>query len=768
MERLQTTKRTEEKIGEYLRMSKDGQAKIKDIGGFVGGVITGGRRLKNSISCRYLITLDVDKPDADFISMVELLGWEAMLYTTHKHSVEGARYRLIMPMEREVLPDEYEAVSRKVASILDIEAFDPTTFQPERLMFWPSTAVDGEYIWERIRGRWLNPDEVLERYADWRDSSQWAVSQVARNNLLRGVSKQEDPLLKVGLIGIFCREYGIKEAIEQFIPDEYVETEYEDRWTYAHGSTHMGALVYDDKFMYSHHSTDPVGDRLVNSFDMVRIHKYGMLDKGVAEGTPNNKLPSYLAMTDMITKDGRIKKALVSEQIKGAQQEFGVLGVGKEGELEMVQDDLEWTSKLDVDRKGNVLGTIGNCIVILNNDDRLKDVLAYDDFEKRELLLKDLPWRRLEDTSKGLLDSDDAGFRNYFESVYGITNSSKIKDAMDIVIHQNAFHPVRSYLSELVWDKVERIDRLLVEYLGAEDDVYVREVTRKTLVAAVTRVYEPGVKFDTVLTLVGPQGLGKSRWISGLGMRWFSDTFGNLQNNAAMENIRGVWIMEIGEFAGLKKHDVDAIKLFIAKQEDRFRVAYGKRVEHFPRQNIFIASTNDYTPLQDQSGGRRFWPVLVTKKMWKNFDQWLVDQIWAEACYWYAMGEELYLSNEVEVLATTVQSQHTEQDERAGSIQEYLETKVPSDWYEMNNWDRVQFLNGEDLVKKGTMVREYITVPEIWYELIRGTQKDMTLFNTRFIRHLMNRMPGWKAYVINRKPYGTQRGWVKEGSLEFS
>lgn len=755
VERFKSVKVTGETYAAYLTMTKDQQQVVKDVGGFVGGIVSGGRRKKNSVTARYLITLDIDSAPADWWDDLTMFyPNEMLMYSTHKHSSEAPRWRLIMPLSREVLSDEYEAIARKVAGNLGIEHFDPTTFQPERLMFWPSRAMDGEHECFRQEGKWLDADAVLNEYADWRDSSQWPISEKAKQLIRRGIDKQEDPLTKGGMIGVFCRTYGIEAAIEKFLGDVYEKTDVEDRWTYVMGSTFGGMMVYDDKFTFSHHSTDPSGGRLCNAFDLVRIHLYGDLD--LDDGIPANKRPSYVKMTDMISKDELVKRGVVSEQVRNATRDFNdLLGLNEGAE----EENLDWTSKLDVDKKGNVLNTIGNVVLILNNDERLKGGLAWDDFAKRALVMRDLPWRLKGDKfSEGLSDSDDPGYRNYLEAVYKVNVASKVKDAIELVIHQHSFHPVRNWLEGFKWDGKKRLDTLMIDYLGVEDSVYAREVTRKTLIAAVARVYEPGIKFDHVLLLIGPQGIGKSRMVSKLGGKWYSDTFGNLQTNSAMENIQGVWIMEIGELAGLKKHEADVIKLFIAKGEDRFRVAYGKRVDTFPRQCIFIGTSNDYEPLKDQSGGRRFWPLQCTKALYIGKEE--IEQVWAEALVVYKRGEVIYLDKEIEGMAKEVQSEYTEYDERSGLIADYLNRKVPANWYDLSTYDRVAFLQGDETVGNPDMLRDRISVPEIWFELMKGTQKDMSTYNIKYIRTIMNNMKGWERKLIRVKGYDTQRGWV--------
>lgn len=759
--KLQKPVITDETFGEYMKLTPAKQDAIKDVGGFVGGIIDGGRRKASAITNRYLITLDLDSAGTYFFDdFCMMYDCAACVYSTHKHTEAKPRLRLVMPLSREVLADEYEAIARKIAETLGMAQFDPTTFQPERLMYWPSVSRNAKFYFDQQAGYWLDPDAILDSYSDWRDTSQWCVHDSVGEVITRSIKKQGDPLEKPGAIGCFCRVYSITDVLEKFLPDEYAPTEQADRYTYLHGSTSGGLVIYDDRFAFSHHSTDPSSGKLCNAFDLVRLHKYNDLDINAEADTPVNKLPSYVAMVEFAVSLEDVKTELIQHQLEGAANDFA-------GGLDDPVDDMLWLKKLDVDKKGNVLNTISNCIKILENDARIKDALAFNDFEKRIVLKRKLPWRKVYKEGDIIADADDSDYRNFFEKVYNITSIKKIEDAIVIAARRKTFHPVKEYLQSLTWDKRDRIDRLLIDYFGAENSVYVKEVTRKTIVAAVSRIYEPGIKFDNVLTLVGNEGIGKSFFISALGKEWYSDTFGSLQNKDAMESIQGVWIMELAEMAELKRAEIETVKLFISKQKDRFRVAYGHRVDEFLRQSIFIATTNEEDFLRGAGGNRRFWPVKLGNRepMMNVFDisKKDIDQIWAEACYLYTAGEDLFLTPEVENIAREVQREHTEHDEREGAILQYLNLLLPENWEEMDLYTRISFIAGDELASEGTEERMRVSVPEIWCEKMRNQLKDMSYHNTKYIRDTMRKLKGeWIPKVVKTKQYGLQRGWLKK------
>lgn len=763
--KLSSTHRTAETHSEYMAAKKARQDEIKDIGGFVGGYINGGRRKTGNIARRQLVTLDLDfAQQGVWDNFLLMYGNAAAVYSTHKHSNEHPRLRLVLPLDRPVFCDEYIAIGRRIAGNLGIEQFDNSGFEPQRLMYWPSTPKDGDFFFDYQDGDWLSADKVLESYHDWRDSSEWPVSERYHNAIAQAIKKQGDPLEKPGVIGAFCRTYPIEEAIEVFLKDIYTACDIEGRYTYNEGSTSGGLVIYEEKYAYSHHGTDPVSGKLCNAFDLVRLHLYGLKDEDAREGTPGIKLPSYTAMMEFAMKDPRVRMLLGAERLQEARGDFENL----DAETDEEETSDEWLAEMEVDRKGNYYSTINNIVLVLNNDPMLKGRFALNTFEQRELALKNLPWRKVTEETKYLIDKDDAGLRHYLEKTYGISGVQKIQDALNITLITNSFHPVKDYLNKQVWDGKNRLDTLMIDYLGADDSAYVRAVTRKSIVAAVARIMHPGVKFDHVLTLVGTEGIGKSTIIKKLGKSWYSDSFFTVQGKDSFEQIQGVWLVEIAELAGLKTAETEAIKHFISKQDDRYRVAYGRRVENFPRQCVFFGTSNNSDFLRNANGNRRFWPVdtmkqTPTRSVFTDLTDYEVNQIWAEALVLYKQGEPLHLSKELEDEARLIQKEHTESDERTGIIQRYLDTLVPDNWDEMDVHQRRNFLGGDEIAAKGTKLRNRICAAEIWCECLMKNKSDMSRFNTKEIHDIMRTIGGWEEYKSKTifKNYGNQKGYFR-------
>lgn len=759
--RLSGTIRTSESTMQYRKLSKAKQDDIKDVGGFVLGKLKGGRRKKDCVLFRSGLTLDMDYATGGIPEQIELFfDFRCLIYSTHKHTPENPRLRLIIPLSRNVSADEYMAVARKVAEEIGMELFDDTTYEPSRLMYWPSTSSDGEFVFRDIDGEILNPDTVLSKYKDWRDSSEWPVSSRQQSAVQREMKKQADPLGKDGVIGAFCRTYDMEEAITEFLSEVYQPSAMPGRYDYIPADSQAGVVIYEGKFAYSHHATDPACGKLVNAFDMVRIHKFGELDCHVSEEVEITKLPSFKAMSELAVADEHVKLQLAKEREQSAKLEF--------------QSETEWQSALELDRQGKVKDTLSNIAAIVRYDEKLQSVV-FNQLKNMVDVIGELPWRQVK---KGWGDADLACAKLYFERVYGIWSPAKFKDALlAVVASERLYHPIKEYFSALTWDGKERLDTLLMEYMGAEDTLYVRAITRKTLVAAVARIYEPGIKFDSVLVLNGPQGCGKSTLFLKLGREWYSDslTISDMKDGkTAAEKLQGYWILELGELAGIKKVDVETVKSFVTRNDDKFRQSYGTIVENHPRGCVIVGSTNSEGGfLRDVTGNRRFWPVRVTGK--GKFRGWdltseIVDQVWAEAIERYHAGEELFLTGDEAQGAYLAQREAMETDDREGLVADYLEHLLPANWDSMDLYQRRSFLGGGEFGNgelTGTVIREKFCLMEVWCECFGKERQNFKKIDSYELESIIQKIGGWKRYDGNANGklrisgYGVQRAFVR-------
>ena len=757
VDKLSSTTRTYETYEEYKKLSKSKKDEIKDVGGFVGGTLKEGRRKADNVVWRQIVTLDADFVKGDLWAGVEtMFGYGCVMYSTHSHSPKAPRLRLVIPLKRAVTSDEYGAVSRRIAADLGIDFFDDTTYEPHRLMYWPSTSSDGEFIFKVLDEEWVDPDEILARYEDWRDSSYWPESSRTKEDRKRLAERQGDPKEKPGVVGAFCRTYSIIDVIEKFLSDIYSPCENPNRYTYIPGSSAGGLVIYENgDFAYSHHGTDPISGKLCNAFDLVRLHKFGELDEEAKEGTPVNKLPSYLSMQKLAREDLEVKKTIASERMTSASEDF---------------NEEDWQVNLEINNKGELKNTLTNIILILRHDPQLNSIF-YNELREGVDVEGDVPWKRLK---SGWNKTDEASLAGYIDLNYNLYAPGKLKEAVLKVAVERSRHPVKEYLLNIPkWDGVNREETLLVKYLGAEDNIYTREATRKTLVAAVARTMNPGIKFDTVLVLNGPQGIGKSTLFSKLGGKFFSDSLSisDMRDKTAAEKLQGYWILEIGELAGIRKIDEETLKSFLSRQDDKFRASYGYSVEDHPRQCIIVGTTNQEAGfLRDITGGRRFWPVKTpgdTKlKPWDIDD---VDQVWSEVMEYYHQGESLILSNKAEEFANAAQVDALESDDREGLVREYLDMLLPTNWDDMDLYARRSFIRGDEFSDNviGTVRREQVCTMEIWCELFGKEATAMRKIDSYEINAIMRKIDGWEKYTGNKQGnakvplYGIQRIYVR-------
>lgn len=758
-ERLSHTVRTPETVEEYPKLPKAERDRAKDKGGFVGGKLKGGRRKRDTVEGRSMLTQDADHAGIGFIDSYEMLcPYASCLYTTHGHTPEAPRVRVVVPLTRDVTPDEYAAISRLFAAEWGIDQFDECSHRPHQLMYWPTTPTDGEYVFKRCDGEWLDPDRYLAAHPGWRDCAGLPHSAREGGNVERGRKQQENPLGKQGVIGAFCRTYGINEAVHVFLKDIYQESALQGRFDYIPADSSAGVVVYGDIFAYSHHATDPACGKLLNAFDLVRIHKFGGLDEKVPEETEAAKLPSFKAMCDFAVNDENVKMTIAGERMEIAEKEFS-------GENE------DWLKQLEYEKRSTVVkNTLRNLLLILNNDEKLKGIV-FNQLSDGMEIKGEVPW---EHPSRFWRDADDAQLISYVDLTYGTFSARNYDIAVTKVADDRSYHPIREFLSSLPeWDKVPRVDTILVDFLGASDNAYVRAVTRKTLCGAIARVMNPGCKFDTMLVLNGPQGKGKSTLISKLCGEWFNDSLllNDTKDKTAAEKLQGYWILEIGELAGLKKTEIETLRGFLSRQNDIYRASFGRRATPHPRQCVFIGTTNaENGYLRDTAGNRRFWPVKTpgdaARASWEMTEE-EIRQIWAEALVRYKEGEPLHLDNELAGMALKEQQIAMEVDEREGMVRDYLEMPLPERWDKMDIFDRRNYICGSEFGgerEPGVRKRERVCNMEIWCECFGKERGNLKRQDANEISAIMANIEGWKKAdnKVRFPIYGIVRGYCRD------
>jgi len=742
-ERLKTPIRTTETVEEYAKLPKPKRDEIKDKGGFVGGHLRDNLRKVGNVACRSMWTPDLDNATPDFVAALEAkLAFKCAVYSTHSHTPEAPRLRIVAPFSRDVSADEFVAISRYMAANIGIDMFDECSFIPNQLMYWPTCPTNGEYLCEFFDGELLDPDAILEAHPNWRDCSLLPTTSRESRVSKPSQQKQEDPLAKTGVVGAFCRAYSITAVIDTFLTDIYAPSVTEGRYDYIPGESSAGVVIYDDKFAYSHHATDPACGKLLNAFDLVRTHKFG----------DDDEKKSFSAMMDFAVKDERVSALLLQEKQAAAAAEFE-----------------DWTRALQRDRGGVLQNSLHNITLIMENDDNLKGI-CFNQLADGMEIKGEVPWQH---PARFWRDADDAQLICYVDANYGTFSARNYQIAVSKVADDRSYHPIREYLASLPpWDGIKRAETILIDYLGADDNNYVRAVTRKTLCGAVSRVQHPGIKFDYIPVLNGPQGIGKSTLIAKLGGEWYSDSVSltDMNDKTAAEKLQGYWILEIGELAGMKKADIDKVKAFISRQDDKYRASFGRRVTPHLRQCVIFGTTNSQNGyLRDITGNRRFWTVKTPgtgkRKPWERTKE-DVEQIWAEVLVLVDGGEKLYLDSDLESYSQAEQAYAIEQDDREGLVSAYLNLPLPENWDRMDIYARQEYISDPDgpTQPKGTVQRNTVSNLEIWCECFGKRKEDIKPSDSYAIAAIMLRIEGWqrsdKREILHI--YGRQRLYKRE------
>lgn len=732
-EKLQNPIRTAETAAEYRSMKKSERDAVKDKGGFFAGTLKGTRRRATEVISRSMITLDHDRLEQGCFDAFAFKHC-AIVYTTHSHTPEAPRARILVPLTRDVIPDEYNAIARYLADEIGMDTVDLCSFKINQLMYWPTASSDGEYICRKYEGGWLDPDVFLAAHPNWQDCSSLPTAPGEKEAVERERKRQADPLSKEGIVGAFCRAYPIQEAMQTFLSDVYEPTTDENRWGYTKSASIPGVMIYDGKFAYSHHASDPAYGKLCNAYDLVGTHLF--------DG-------DFTQMAEFAAKDEKVRTLALKERQDRAVEEFA--------------EEEDWKAKLVRQKKSTQLeNSLYNIKLIMQNDPYMKNIVFNQLADGMEIK-GEVPWSH---PGKFWRDADDAQLICYVDDNYGTFSARNYDIAVAKAVDDRSYHPIREYFTALPpWDGVARVDTLLVDYLGAADNAYTRAVSRKVLCAAYRRIKEPGIKFDYMPVLNGAQGIGKSTFIANLGMDWFSDslTLSDMNDKTAAEKLQGYWILEIGELAGMKKADLDKVKAFVSRVDDKYRASFGRRVTSHPRQCVFFGTTNSENGyLRDITGNRRYWNIKLSGsskyRPWQMTSE-LVQQIWAEVMILADAGEKLYLPPDLEEYAKEEQREAMEHDEREGLVRLYLDTLLPANWDEMALYQRREFLRGDDTTPVGTDVRVIVSNMEIWCECFSRKKEDLRSMDSYAIAAIMSRLPEWEKQPTPQRIaiYGLQR-----------
>ena len=395
---------------------------------------------------------------------------------------------------------------------------------------------------------------------------------------------------------------------------------------------------------------------------------------------------------------------------------------------------------LDFDGNGKPLASINNFLQVIENDPKFEglkfNLLTYSPEQKRNGKME--RW----------LDSDDAETRRYIEKEYGFHSAQKCDDALRIVFAKNQYHPVRDIVDTLEWDGMERIPLFLTTWTKCEDTPYTREVSRLIFAGGIHRLYNPGCKFDDMPVLIGTkQGEGKStlvRWLA-LSDEYFSEV-NEFEGQRGIESLEGAWICEVSELLAMTKtKEQEAVKSFLTRLNDRYRMPFDKRVTDHPRQCLFIGTTNKEQFLTDKTGNRRFYPVKVNQTGYDLFEneaniKAYIRQCWAEArVKLLSSGLKPYADRELIQVIREKQEQAVEDDYRVGMIEDYLEGK------------------------------KEICILDLWQNALKmGEFSKPSRKDSAEISLILQSFPEWERQpkIKRMEPFGVQRWWKRASEKE--
>ena len=610
-------------IEAYKALEKKEQDALKDIGGFVLGELEGGRRKAGTVLSRSGAVLDADNLPAgstgEFIRRVAAVGVCCCVYSTAKHCPQAPRLRVVFPFSEDIPADQYQPVTRLLCQLIQREMtwFDPTTAQVERMMYWAAHCQDVTPVWYEQDGRGpLDATALLAQLLpSWQDPTTWPAFPSEQKTLDRALRKaqQQDPTEKTGIVGAFCRIYDVPAAMDKFLPGVYEETATAGRYTFTGGSTYGGAVLYGDgKFLYSHHATDPAGGKLVNAWDLVRLHCFGDLDDEAKEGTPVSKLPSNTAMRELAKQDEAVAQLEAQERVS-AVEDFQEI-VDKENALALARCEGSVLSEDVMQLALNAFGIQIRRNLITGKAEITGMPAAY----SKEEAVNTLP-TVLADRLRAI-------------GIKGV-NRTSITDCLTNISDKNRYNPVLDMLDGTVWDGESRFSDLLRILEISTVSLYA-VLVRKWLIQSVAVAHnEPGrvQALEGVLTLQGGQGLGKTWFFRRLAIRddWFSEGVTlDLKNKDSVINATSAWITELGEVDSTLSRDQSGLKAFITQRVDRIRAPYAREATDHPRRTSFCATVNPGEFLKDETGDRRFWVVpvdTIAQRMLKELpESWFI------------------------------------------------------------------------------------------------------------------------------------------------
>lgn len=783
-ERVVRTKETHE---EYLKGDAEFRQKCKDKGAFIMGTATLNQRFSHSILTRNMITLDLDYCPPNIFDIIKnkievekKLQFRFFIYSTHSHTPKKPRLRMIVPLREDITPEKYEPIGLTIANELGLEFFDATTFQANRIMFYPSVSIDGEYFCEQYNEELsdADPEVLLSSYMDYNNIEEWLrphwIEGKKREALEKGNLKSRDSTkTKYRIVNAFNTEYSITDAIDTFLQHVY-KKERNGRYTYINGTSYGGLVIINPQYAFSHHANDIAQGRLRHAFDLVSIHMFGQQnyedDKYGYSGTStfakmtefiNINLPNVVRHLPAVAKS--------QEEYEKMQKETSELEKNNDEEKNNneeptpptptpLPDETKWLAELERNKSGKILATADNVRLIFENDPKLKDLFFFDTLKGSICFSRAPYWDTDKVEGESITDGDDIHIRTHFRRPpYRIEGKELIYDELFVVAYKKRINYIKKFISDLPeWDGIPRCETLFVKLFAVDDDAFTREATKKWLVGHIARILKPGTKFDYSILLIGAVGIGKSVFGKSLATPYWNGDLTQIDNqrNSFMDSelpigskegydlIRGKTIVEIAEFDKyIKKYEQATLKAFMTSTTDQYREFYGKRAIEVKRSCVFLATTNSFSAIKDPENERRLMPFIsrlpmhhaniYNKEMW---NEEIRNQVLAEALHYYNIGYPFSapFNQKLSKMWALKNSGSSVENEALPDVEEYVNNLFPDRFFLTNqtieelriNW-RDRYAHNPNYKPTNRFLRNSFSVKEIWAIAMRENRTQI-------------------------------------------
>lgn len=410
-----------------------------------------------------------------------------------------------------------------------------------------------------------------------------------------------------------------------------------------------------------------------------------------------------------------------------------------------------------------------NVLLALKADYQLNQSLKYNEFTEDVEIVNEMTLGKTTFQIGEMPSNFESVLAIYFEKELDVVFTPiALKNGLETFFTEKKYNPVKIYMEKCKksWDKQTRIAHLFRDYLGADDSELIEKIALIFFVAAVKKVYEPDFKFDYVLDLVGGQGVGKTSILQKIGGDWYSDSITDFSNKDNFETMIRSLIVNDDEMVASKKMGFAELKAFVTKTRLRFRKAYARRAQEYPKKFILARTTNEIAYLRDKTGERRFLPIMVNAKNQKKHPMNLAEedvvQLWGEAMILYEGGYPTIFNKEEEAELEQYRESFMYVDEIEDLLDDFLEMPIPRDWESM------------DMILKQSYTQNYIngrSVQQTGFKLEKVSTRDIVqiLFNqdvargklSRKISYIMQNNKHWEAKVFKQNDK-TVRGYIRK------